>query len=64
MTIRRNKEEMKVAVTPVMAEDGTYKIGTWVREDTQGIGTMTYITEMVDSERWDTVLPTWTPELC
>ena len=45
VTIRRNKEEMKVAVTPVMAEDGTYKIGTWVREDTQGIGTMTYITE-------------------
>ena len=45
VTIRRNKEEMKVAVTPVMAEDCTYKIGTWVREDTQGIGTMTYITE-------------------
>lgn len=25
------------------AEDGSYKLGAWVRDDTQGIGTLTYI---------------------
>lgn len=45
VTIRRGKEELKVAVKPVRATDRTYKIGTWVREDTQGIGTLTYVTE-------------------
>ena len=29
----------------ILAKDGTYKMGMWVREDTQGIGTMTYITK-------------------
>lgn len=43
--IRRNKEKVKVAIRPVLATDKTYKIGTWVREDTQGIGTLTYVTE-------------------
>lgn len=43
--IRRGKEELEVAIQPILATDKTYKIGTWVREDTQGIGTLTYITE-------------------
>ena len=43
--LRRNEEKIKVAVRPIQASDRTYKIGTWVREDTQGIGTLTYITE-------------------
>lgn len=43
--IRRNKEKLEVALRPVLAQDRTYKIGTWVREDTQGIGTLTYVTE-------------------
>lgn len=43
--IRRNGEKVKVALRPVLATDQTYKIGTWVREDTQGIGTLTYVTE-------------------
>lgn len=42
--IRRGKEIIDIAVTPVRAADGTYKIGTWIRDDTQGIGTLTYIT--------------------
>lgn len=45
VTIRRGKERIELAIRPVLATDGTYKIGTWVREDTQGIGTLTYITE-------------------
>lgn len=43
--IRRGNENLKVAMKPVRATDHTYKIGTWVREDTQGIGTLTYVTE-------------------
>lgn len=43
--IRRNENETDVSLQPVRAKDGTYKVGMWVREDTQGIGTMTYMTE-------------------
>ena len=43
--IRRNGEKIKIAMRPVLSSDGTYKIGTWVREDTQGIGTLTYVTK-------------------
>lgn len=42
-TVRRGKEMIEVAVTPVRTADGSYKIGTWIRDDTQGIGTLTYI---------------------
>ena len=27
----------------MVAEDGTFKLGAWVRDDTQGIGTVTYV---------------------
>lgn len=43
LRIRRNGESMDVSVNPVKAEDGSYKLGAWVRDDTQGIGTMTYV---------------------
>lgn len=43
--IRRGSEELEVAIQPILATDQTYKIGAWVREDTQGIGTLTYITK-------------------
>ena len=43
--IRRNGEKIKIAMRPVLSSDGTYKIGTWVWEDTQGIGTLTYVTK-------------------
>ena len=41
--IRRGDEEMTVSMTPVETEDGSFKLGAWVRDDTQGIGTMTYM---------------------
>lgn len=44
-TVRRGEEHIGVAVTPVRTADGSYKIGTWIRDDTQGIGTLTYITQ-------------------
>lgn len=43
--VRRGKEHIEVAVTPIRTADGSYKIGTWIRDDTQGIGTLTYITQ-------------------
>jgi stage IV sporulation protein B len=43
LKVRRNSEEIDVKMTPVEADDGSYKLGVWVRDDTQGIGTMTYL---------------------
>ena len=45
LQIRRGTQKLEVAVGSVQAKDGTNKLGIWVREDTQGIGTMTYITK-------------------
>ncbi len=43
LTVRRDDEVINVTVSPVTAADGTQKLGVWVRSDTQGIGTMTYL---------------------
>lgn len=43
-TIQRNGEMSEVRLTPVQCEEGGYKIGVWVRDSAQGIGTMTYET--------------------
>ena len=43
LEVRRNGELMKIDLEPVQAKDGTYKLGAWVRDDTQGIGTVTYV---------------------
>lgn len=43
LNIRRGQEQMTVSMSPVEDEDGKYKLGAWVRDDTQGIGTMTYL---------------------
>ena len=43
LEVRRGGEIMKIDLNPVHAEDGTYKLGAWVRDDTQGIGTVTYV---------------------
>lgn len=44
LTVRRAGSEIDVKIDPVSASDGSYKLGAWVRDDTQGIGTMTYVT--------------------
>ena len=43
LTIRRDEQLMDVTIEPVTAQDGTKKLGVWVRSDTQGIGTLTYL---------------------
>lgn len=43
LVVRRNDEEITVRVTPVKTSSGDYKIGAWIRDNTQGIGTLTFI---------------------
>ncbi len=45
LEVMRNNERIKLIVKPVCASDGSYKIGAWIRDDTQGIGTLTYVDE-------------------
>ncbi|MGN0334620.1 MAG: SpoIVB peptidase [Lachnospiraceae bacterium] len=42
--IRRNQETFEVSVTPAQTKEG-YCLGIWIRDDTQGIGTLTYLTQ-------------------
>ena len=41
--IVRDNKETTVMISPIMTNDGTYKLGIWLRDDTQGLGTITYI---------------------
>lgn len=43
--LRRNGSKLKVKVAPIKGTDGQYKIGAWIRDNTQGIGTLTYVTK-------------------
>lgn len=43
LKVRRGNENIDVKINPIETEDGSYKLGVWVRDDTQGIGTMTYV---------------------
>lgn len=45
LELERRGEEIEVNIHAVETVDGSYKLGIWVRDDTQGIGTMTYLTE-------------------
>lgn len=43
LTVVREGEKLNVSLKPIKSkEDGTYKLGIWVRDSTQGIGTITY----------------------
>lgn len=43
LDVRRNSKKITIKVHPVMsAADHQYKIGAWIRDNTQGIGTLTY----------------------
>ncbi|MDD5805488.1 MAG: SpoIVB peptidase S55 domain-containing protein [Clostridia bacterium] len=45
MDVRRDNSTIPVSITPVQDSSGNYKLGVWVRDDTQGIGTLTYVTK-------------------
>lgn len=44
-TLYRNGAKTQVKCTPVQSDDGEYKIGIWIRDSAQGIGTITYLDE-------------------
>lgn len=41
----RGEEELTLRVKPETNQAGDYKIGIWIRDNAQGVGTMTYINE-------------------
>lgn len=43
LLVRRNGETFTVRVSPVKTASGSYKIGAWIRDNTQGIGTLTFV---------------------
>ena len=43
--VRRGTELFKISVTPVLSGDGAYKVGLWVRDNIQGIGTLTFVNQ-------------------
>lgn len=43
LTVERSGEIMDMQIKPERDTSGSYKIGVWVRDDAQGVGTMTYI---------------------
>jgi stage IV sporulation protein B len=45
LKILRKDEEIQVRLHAVLTEDEDYKLGIWVKDDIQGIGTLTYVAE-------------------
>ena len=43
LDVIRGGEEVPLSLTPVRDAEGDYKLGIWVRDNTQGIGTLTYV---------------------
>lgn len=43
LQVIRHQETIKLEMSPVETEDGSYKLGIWVRDNIQGIGTLTYV---------------------
>ncbi|MDO4292859.1 MAG: SpoIVB peptidase [Eubacteriales bacterium] len=43
LTIRRDGQVFDVKVRPEQDRDGAYKLGIWIRDNAQGVGTMTYL---------------------
>lgn len=45
LTLLRAGERIEQRMTPVLSPDGVYRIGVWVRDNIQGIGTLTYMNQ-------------------
>ncbi len=43
LLVERGEKRVNLTVTPKQNEAGSYKIGAWVRDSAQGVGTMTFI---------------------
>ena len=42
LKVARDEEIFSTQITPVISNDGNYRIGIWVRDSTAGIGTLTF----------------------
>lgn len=47
LDIQREEEKVSLKLSPVHTGKEEYKLGIWVRDDTQGIGTLTYLDEQM-----------------
>ncbi|NLL76791.1 MAG: SpoIVB peptidase [Clostridiales bacterium] len=45
LTVKRGEEILSLKVKPESNQAGDYKIGIWIRDNAQGVGTMTYIND-------------------
>lgn len=45
LKLLRNSEVIQVRLNAIQTKEDDYKLGIWVKDDIQGIGTLTYITE-------------------
>ncbi|RKI30878.1 SpoIVB peptidase [bacterium 1xD8-6] len=45
LEVMRGGTKIQVKLDKILAKDGEYKIGVWLREDTEGIGTLSFVTE-------------------
>lgn len=45
LLVERGGEKVPISLKPVLTRENSYKLGIWVRDNTQGIGTMTYVDE-------------------
>lgn len=43
LEVVRDGEKIPLSLTPVKDAEGEYKLGIWVRDNTQGIGTLTFV---------------------
>lgn len=45
LTIKRGEEVFEVKSLPELNENGEYKLGIWIRDNAQGVGTLTFLDE-------------------
>ncbi len=45
LKLLRNSQEIQVRMNAVRTQEDDYKLGIWVKDDVQGIGTLTYVTQ-------------------
>ncbi|MGL5260064.1 MAG: SpoIVB peptidase [Lachnospiraceae bacterium] len=45
LTIKRGDESFDIRITPQLNQNNEYKIGIWIRDNAQGIGTLTFVDE-------------------
>ena len=50
LTVRRGGKLVKIALQAVETAAGEYKLGIWVRDNVQGLGTVTFLTDSLKKE--------------